>query len=340
MSYKEKTIILDKLSEYYLEQHCDGDLIAILKSELSDYRNSNNILTEKDMDQIHEQSRLLQFDSESKYVLNTDKKTNLYIIGFNSPEQFQMVLESFEKSDPDFLTKTNKYLLDNSTDLETTPLYKKICSFYGFHHIKKKNLGICGGRQFIAQHFALSVADYMLFFEDDMLLNPPESGLCPNGLIKYIPDLFKTIHLIMNKEHFDFLKLSFTEFFGDNRTQWSWYNIPKEIRLKHFPNHPNLPKHGLASNPPKTRFGNIGQIGGLSYIDGEIYYCNWPQIVSKEGNQKMFLDTTWKHPYEQTWMSYIFQETIADRIHPAILLASPILHNRIHHYDGKIRREN
>ena len=63
-------------------------------------------------------------------------------------------------------------------------------------------------------------------------------------------------------------------------------------------------------------------------------------IVNRAGNKKMFLNTKWDHPYEQTWMSYIFQETIKGNIKPAVLLASPILHNRIAHYNAEDRREN
>ena len=63
-------------------------------------------------------------------------------------------------------------------------------------------------------------------------------------------------------------------------------------------------------------------------------------IVGKKGNQKMFLDTTWANPYEQTWMSHMFQETRKGNIKPAVLLASPIKHDRIAHYKPEDRREN
>ena len=78
----------------------------------------------------------------------------------------------------------------------------------------------------------------------------------------------------------------------------------------------------------------------LSYISGEIYYANWPMIVSKEGNRKMFIDTRWAHPFEQTWMSHIYQLTKEEKIRPAILLASPIWHDRIKYYQPEERREN
>ena len=54
----------------------------------------------------------------------------------------------------------------------------------------------------------------------------------------------------------------------------------------------------------------------------------------------MFLTEKWDHPFEQTWMSYIFQETIKGNIKPAILMASPIEHDRFEHYDKELRKES
>jgi hypothetical protein len=39
-------------------------------------------------------------------------------------------------------------------------------------------------------------------------------------------------------------------------------------------------------------------------------------------------------------MSQCYQETIKGRINPAVLLLSPIEHNRFEHYDGKLRKES
>ena len=54
----------------------------------------------------------------------------------------------------------------------------------------------------------------------------------------------------------------------------------------------------------------------------------------------MFLDTTWKNPYEQTWMSYMYQLTKQGQLTSAVLLATPITHNRFDHYDGSLRKES
>jgi len=48
----------------------------------------------------------------------------------------------------------------------------------------------------------------------------------------------------------------------------------------------------------------------------------------------------WAHPFEQTWMSYIFQETIKGNIKPAMLLMTPTEHDRFDFYDGKLRKES
>ena len=54
----------------------------------------------------------------------------------------------------------------------------------------------------------------------------------------------------------------------------------------------------------------------------------------------MFIDTKWAHPFEQTWMSHMYQLTKEDKLKPGILLASPILHDRIQYYKPEERREN
>ena len=138
----------------------------------------------------------------------------------------------------------------------------------------------------------------------------------------------------------DFLKLNYTEFFGDNGTQWSWYNVPQAFRETNWPEKSQLPVMGLDPNAPRTKFEKIVSYKGIPYATGEVYYCNWPQIVTKYGNKKMFLTTTWAHPFEQTWMSYMYQETIKKEIATGLLILTPTEHNRFEHYDGKLRKES
>jgi|TARA_R100000027_G_scaffold8851_1_gene6386 FkbM family methyltransferase len=278
-----------------------------------------------------------------KNILDTSKlKTNLYILTFNFPDQLLHTIESMKKV-PEWLEKPNLVLLDNSTDTTAQHDNKEIAEEYNFEYIwLEGNKGICGGRQAAAEHFHKSDADYYFFFEDDMTSNPPtlDGQFCRNGLRKYIPNLYILLHEIMLKEEFDYLKMSFTEVYWDNNIQTSWYNVPQDVRTKFWPDYDQLPVTGKDDNAPRTKFNVINNHSGIAYIDGEITYTNWPMIMSKKGNQKVFIDTKWDHPYEQTWMSHVFQLQKEDKIRAGVLLASPIWHERIKYYKPEERREN
>lgn len=263
----------------------------------------------------------------------------LYVIGFNFPNQFKTLCKSFELYDKNFLEKPKKYLLNNSTDITTDKDFSELCKEYGFEEIRKNNIGICGGRQFCAEHSEKNNFDYHLFFEDDMFFYTGKDQYCRNGFRRHIPNLYNIMIEIMFLENFDFLKFNFTEFFGDNRKQWSWHNVPADVRAKLFLENP-VKEDDDVEKAPFLEYNNIKSYKGVPYATGKVYYCNWPQIVSKEGNKKMFLDTKWAHPYEQTWMSYIYQETVKGRINPGLFLATPTEHNRFEHYPAKERREN
>lgn len=274
-----------------------------------------------------------------KYQSNDISKVGLYVITFNSPKQFETLIKSMLEYDSDFITKPRKFLLDNSTDLSTTPRYKELCEQYRFEHIKKDNIGIMGGRVFVAEHFNETDLDYYFWYEDDMFFYQ-KNETCKNGFNRYVTNIYQKSLEIIQKEQFDFLKLNYTEFYGDNGTQWAWYNVPQDFRQKHWPNNPKLPQMGLDPNSPKTKFDFIKTHKGIPYVGGEIYICNWPIVLSKEGNYKCYLETRWAHPFEQTLMSYCYQETIKGRIKPGLLLLTPTEHNRFDHYDGKLRKEN
>lgn len=261
---------------------------------------------------------------------NKYKKISTYIVTFNSPEQLQMLLDSFETNDnKSILFDTNLVLINNSTNYILEDKYNSIIQKYNIQEIRKNNIGICGARQFVAEHFAESGSDYMLFFEDDMLLDL--NGICSFGFNKNTTNLLKTLIQIMEKEKYDFIKFSFSEFYGHNGEQWSWHNVPGHLKEEYF---------GNLSKKPYTKFNNIKTLNSIPYVDGEIYYSNWPHIISKEGNKKCFLDTIWAHPFEQTWMSHIYTLTKNKQVRPAVLLASPITHNRAYHYGKDERKEN
>ena len=273
--------------------------------------------------------------------VNKHQKDNvaLYVLTYNSPKQFEKLCLSFEIYDSNFLTKTKKFLINNSLDHSTDEEYTNLCKKYEFEEIKKDNIGICGGRQFAAEHSDENDFDYHMFFEDDMFFYMGNEEFCRNGFKRKIPNFYDIMMDIVWTENFDFLKWNFTEFFGDNSRQWAWHNVPGDVRAKLFPEKP-IKINNDHNYIPYQEFKHIKSIRGVPYASGNIFYCNWPQIVSKEGNKKMFIKTKWAHAFEQTWMSYIYQETISGNICPGVLLATPTEHNRFDFYPGNERREN
>lgn len=285
----------------------------------------------------------LKVKSEGKISVENSLDTNkvgLYVITFNSPNQFETLIKSMLEYDKDFILKPKKFLLDNSTDLSTTPRYKELCEEHGFEHIKKDNIGIVGGRVFVAEHFDETGLDFYYWFEDDMAFYPKKGEVCRNGFNRFVPNLYsKTLQIIKN-ENFDFLKMNFSEFYGDNGVQWSWYNVPQHVRTELFSEKPSLPVQGLDPNAPRTKFKSIKTYQGLPYADGEIYLCNWPILLNKKGNYKCYIETQWAHPFEQTLMSHCYQETVKGNIKPGILLLTPTEHDRFEFYEGSLRKES
>jgi len=319
------SILLYRYPENYQYYLIEGN--GLINKFFEDVKNDNHVVL-----------------SESKNTsLKNDldiNNTALYVITFNSPNQVKTLIKSMKEYDEDFVTKPKWILLDNSTDLSTTPEYERLCEEYGITHIKKDNLGICGGRQWVAEHAEENGYDYYFFFEDDMFFYPKKGEIGKNGFNRFVDGLYRKSLQITKKNNFDFLKLSFSEFYGDNRVQWAWYNVPQPFRETHWPEKSTLPVQGLDPNAPKTKITKIDTFNGVPYAHGEIYYCNWPQVVSKYGNRKMFLTEKWARPFEQTWMSYMFQETVKGNITPGILLLTPTEHDRFDHYDGKLRKES
>jgi hypothetical protein len=311
----------DIITQYGIESN---GLVWPFFEDLKDKKYTEKILNKKNIE----------------YVRLDTTNAALYVITFNSPNQFETLIQSMKEYDENFLIKPKKFLLDNSSDLSTTPRYQQLCQEHGFEHIKKDNLGICGGRQWIAEHFDKTGLDFMFFFEDDMFFYPRKGEVCKNGFSRYADNFYNSVLDITKKHDYDYLKFNYTEFFGDNGTQWAWYNVPQDFRESHWPDKSSLPVSGLDPNAPRTKYQHIRVHNGIPFIDGEVYFCNWPQVVTRYGNKKIFLTTTWAHPYEQTWMSYVFQETIKGEINMAMLLMSPTEHNRFDFYSAELRKES
>ncbi len=268
------------------------------------------------------------YQSAEEVEMNDNSKgTNLYVTCFNIPKQLNLLLDTIQKSNPELLTDTNKFLIDNSTDESVMGKYDEIAKQHGFQLIRKGNMGVCGARKWAAKHFHESNAKYIVWFEDDMLL-VDEIKICRNGLNMHINDWLSKCIRIIELENLDFIKVSYSEFFGDHHKQWAWHNVPADMKRKYFPD-----------GEHRMRWNKSGCVNGVSYLIGDVYYSNWPSVMTKAGNYKIFIETDYEFPYEQTIMSHAFQLMKGGRLRAAVLMASVINHNRVYHYDGSIRKE-
>lgn len=268
-------------------------------------------------------------------VVNEAEHLAIYALTFNIPKQFTLWVESFQKAYPKEFNECRKYVINNSTDPEVAGEYAELFTRYGFEEFKFDNIGINSARQFAAEHFDKSGHDYMVFFEDDMLLCDKDfiPATCKSGFTRWQGGLFEKGISIMESESLDYLKLCFSEFYGDNHDNWAWHNVPSDRKAKYFPKI-------SGRSEKKTVISHTGTLRGTPYAVGEYHYCNWPILFNKAGNQKVFLDTIWEHLYEQTLMSNTMRQMHEGKIRAGSLLATPIDHQRRYHYHKDIRREN
>lgn len=262
----------------------------------------------------------------------------VYILTFNSPTQLRMLVDNFKNTYPELLTLKDKVIVNNSTNREFDEEYNKIAVEYNFVIQNFDNIGICGARQWVAEDFDKSDKHYYIFFEDDMQFNTNKT-VCKNGFYTFHKNFLEKSLKIIEREQYDYLKITYSEFFGDNSQQWSYCNVPQSVRLVHFGDLKLQFPRDYDKLPPTT-VETIKSFESLPYCTGEFYYCNWPLIFTKEGNKKVFLTTKWARPYEQTWMSYVFQEQRKKSIKTGCLLISPISHNRTQFYEASERKES
>lgn len=259
--------------------------------------------------------------------------TALYFLTFNLPKQLEYCLQNFSESHPEFFNNCKKYMLNNSTDVTTKEDYKTLTDKYNLEEICFENIGICGARQFAAGHFDKTEYEFMIFLEDDMIINGVDYNprRCKSGFVTYVDDLFTKCQNIIHENELDYLKLSFSEFFGDNHKNWAWYNMGEEDRKKWIYDN---------DNSFNTKVHYTGTYKQLPYSVGEYHYCNWPLMFTREGSKKVFLETAYEHPYEQIWMAETQKKIRSKELKVATLLASPLTHHRKYHYDKDDRREN
>jgi hypothetical protein len=257
-----------------------------------------------------------------------------YTLTFNIPKQFEMWAESLKTAYPQDFDKVKKYVIDNSNDPDVAEEYSELFRKYNCEVFKFDNIGINDGRQFAAEHFDKSNHKYMIFFEDDMLMFENGNSRCVSGFTTWQDDLFTKCMEIVEDEDLDYLKLVFSEFYGNNHNDWGFKNLPSSKREALFPD------TGDADKRWKTKIHYTHSYKGLPYAVGHYHYCNWPILFTKRGNKKIFLDDKYEHLYEQNWMSLASQFQHDGSMKSACLLATPVNHFRKYHYKEGTRREN
>lgn len=247
----------------------------------------------------------------------------VYVLTYNAPEQLASWFTSTGTHEPGLLAPSVlKTLLDNSTDDGAAAANAALAARHGFDYVRADNLGIMGGRAWCARHFDRSPADLMLFFEDDMLWYD-RPGLCRNGFPQRVSGLVEAaVAIVQNEPGLDFLKLSYSEFYGDHRQNWAYYNLPPGRQAALFP------------DGHDTRIAAIRSHAGVSYALGEVHYSNWPLVITRRGNALLFLEDPGALAFEQTLMVRALELERAGTLSGAVLLASPINHHRHEHYDG------
>lgn len=261
----------------------------------------------------------------------------IYCLTYNLPEQLQHTLTTIQTAYPELCETPAWILLDNSTNTNAQEQNKEIAKKYSMRYESHGNLGICGGRQWVAEDFASNPEfKTMVFFEDDMTLCGKYSPPCKNGFNRFHPNLFKKAISILIKDKLDFLKLSFTEFFGSSEKAWAWCNIPSDLRPTLFPDQPERLDDSLM---PYTQFKSIKNFDGIPYALGLVHYCNWPILLTQEGSRKIYLNPKFDYPHESTIMSHTYQQQVKGEIRSGVLLMSPVEHYRFHHYAAEERVE-
>lgn len=277
------------------------------------------------------------FEDLKKEPLNKNiEPLAIYVLTYNLPDQLELWINSFKKAYPKEFKKFKKYVINNSNDISIKDKYNQLFKDNNLEVIhENENIGINDGRQLAAEHFDQTDHEYMIFFEDDMLLHDGTIKVCKNGFNTFTEGLFQKSMEIVENNNLDYLKLSFSEFFGDAHMDWSWENVPRAKIDIYFPN-----VNESEDIRKKTKIDYTANHRGLSYALGTYHYCNWPLLFSKKGNKAIFLDVKFEHKYEQTFMSHVKSLMHENKIKAGCLLFSAINHVRQFHYVGKTRREN
>ena len=255
-----------------------------------------------------------------------------WFVSYNTPQQFDRLLQSIERAEPALLRTARRVLLNNSTDASTFADYDAVCHRWGVEQLREGNRGMNGARLHAAELFARGGRHAMFWFEDDMLLVAADDRwqACENGLPRHVHEVASAALAMLQREFADYVKLSFTEVRGAHHTQRAWDYLTAEGREHYFP--------GVDEAPPQA-VAAIQCLGHVPYAVGEACYSNWPHVVSRRGSRRLFLDEQREPSDERSWAARSFALLRAGELRAAVLLASPVHHDRTQQYASAERIE-
>lgn len=267
----------------------------------------------------------------------------VYVLTFNSHDQLQMLIESWQHAwQQAGIAGYAVVVIDHSTDQAIIQDNGHLCGHRGFRHVAHGNVGICGGRQWAAVDFHQSPHTHALFLEDDMLLIGPttDQPLCRSGFPTHIDGLLPKALALMVENDVDLLKLNYSELYGTHAKQWAWCNLSRDEQRAIDPKRPALFSPVSDDQLPPTLIESIHTHQGLAVAIGQPHYSNWPHLITKAGNEALFVRPNWQRPHEQHWMAKAHALQRQGALKSGVLLASPINHCRVAHYAKDARIEN
>ncbi len=259
-------------------------------------------------------------------------KIPIYLVTYNSSLQFKATIDRH-------LTLIDKdhplFVIDNSNDESVVKLnYQTVneVNRQKGHHVATvlyagTNFGIGGARKLAAKHFHETGASHMIYLEDDFVyIDPPSHDRC--GFTHHVNMAHFWMwndDLLQKCKFIDYFKYSFSEVFGNNNENWAYKNFNQ------------TQKESFQGDPDFSQFRKIDVIMGQPIALGDVYYCNWPHLISQRFSKLMFTNTT-TH-WEGHWMaqSVLLQQGV--NLQCGIVLGSMFLHDRRYNYDIKTRSE-
>ncbi len=186
-----------------------------------------------------------------------------YILTCNTPAQLEAFLASAVAAQCG-LERYPAIVVNQSSSSRCDDGYQQICEQYRVAHVRTSNAGASGGRAKCARHFQQSPASMMFYFEDDILFHPQRDppGRCRFGFPNFVRDVLSHAVRIVVEEDLAYLKFNFHELWFDHSRNFTT-QVP-------------------------SFFEKLSVLGEAAYFVGDVYYSNWPMLITQAASQAIF----------------------------------------------------